>query len=580
MAAARADAAEVHRAAEAHLAQELEAREDRHRGALVDAGRTAAQLQESLAQARAEVEAAQAELLAAQAEVEAAHAETASLSTDPAGTDQLRTDEVETDQNETLGGETGQNETVADETDQNGTVAGETGQNGTVGVETDQIRTEQDRTDQVDPDGPDLVDTDLVDTEVVEPDPAVRATVRPSEQEIADEVDAMFRLSVRTPPPYPSLKVVRPLIVLTAVLGLNYLIWRWIFSIHWSAWWIAVPLVVAETYSLLDSMIFGFTMWRLKRRPDPGPPPEDATVDVFITTYNEPLDLVMKTARAAQRITFPHTLWILDDGNRAELKELAGSEGIGVISRSSDWIDMPRHAKAGNLNNALMVTQGEFIVILDADQVPAPGAARPYPRVFPRRRSGGRPDAAVLRQRPEVRPARQPGAPVLRPDPAGQGRLELGLLLRLERGAAARGAAADGHPPLRARAAGPHRRRAEHLARRSSAGPARRSRPTSPPWPTRCARCSRPPASAAPSSPRKEPLADATARFQRRVHEAARRVVEQDLAESRADLSELFELVDEQIAEVDLHRRAVRGPRPPGPPRLVPAGRHRDVAAP
>jgi cellulose synthase (UDP-forming) len=172
--------------------------------------------------------------------------------------------------------------------------------------------------------------------------------------------------------PYPSQRVVRPLIVLTALLGINYIIWRWLFSVHWSVWWIAVPLVIAETYSLIDSLLFGFTMWRLKQRPDPGPPPAGATVDVFITTYNEPIELIMITARAALDITYPHTTWILDDGNRRKLREIAEAAGVGVISRSTDWIDRPRHAKAGNLNNALMVTQGEFIVILDADQVPEP----------------------------------------------------------------------------------------------------------------------------------------------------------------------------------------------------------------
>jgi cellulose synthase (UDP-forming) len=172
--------------------------------------------------------------------------------------------------------------------------------------------------------------------------------------------------------PYPSQRVVRPLIVITALLGLNYLIWRWLFSVHWSVWWISVPLVIAETYSLIDSLLFGVTMWRLKRRPTPGLPPDGATADVFVTTYNEPIDLIMVTARAAKAIRYPHTTWILDDGNRAELRERAEAEGIGFISRSSDWIDRPRHAKAGNLNNALMITHGEFIVILDADQVPYP----------------------------------------------------------------------------------------------------------------------------------------------------------------------------------------------------------------
>ncbi|MCX6407982.1 MAG: glycosyltransferase [Propionibacteriales bacterium] len=165
---------------------------------------------------------------------------------------------------------------------------------------------------------------------------------------------------------------VRLLVVLTAVLGVNYVIWRWFFSVNWPAWWIAVPLVVAETYSVIDSLLFGMTMWRAKRRPAPPDAPPDATVDVFITTYNEPLDLVQRTALAAAEIRHPHRTWILDDGNRPELAAWAEQHGIGCLHRTADWVDRPRHAKAGNINNALMATDGEFILILDADQVPTP----------------------------------------------------------------------------------------------------------------------------------------------------------------------------------------------------------------
>lgn len=166
--------------------------------------------------------------------------------------------------------------------------------------------------------------------------------------------------------------LVRVLVVLTAVLALNYVVWRWLFSVHWSAWWIAVPLVVAETYSVIDSLLFGLTVWRSKKRPDPPAPPTDATVDVFITTYDEPLDLVRGTALAALDISCPHRTWILDDGGRRELAAWAQENGIGCVHRSADWVDRPRHAKAGNINNALMSTDGEFILILDADQVPSP----------------------------------------------------------------------------------------------------------------------------------------------------------------------------------------------------------------
>lgn len=164
----------------------------------------------------------------------------------------------------------------------------------------------------------------------------------------------------------------RLIVVLTIALGVNYIAWRWAESLNWDAWWIAVPLVAAETYSLIDVVLFGMTVWRLKLRDGAPPAPAGATVDVFITTYNEPLDLVMTTALAAKRIRHPHSTWILDDGARPELRDLAAQHGLGYVTRSEDWKDMPRHAKAGNLNNALMVTEGEFLLILDADQIPEP----------------------------------------------------------------------------------------------------------------------------------------------------------------------------------------------------------------
>ena len=165
----------------------------------------------------------------------------------------------------------------------------------------------------------------------------------------------------------------RLVVVLTVLTGLNYIAWRWMSSLNWDAWWIALPLVAAETYSLIDVMLFGMTVWNLKIRKGAPEPPHDATVDVFITTYNEDLDMVLTTALAAQKISHPHSTWILDDGARPELKALCEQHGLGYVTRSEDWTkDLPRHAKAGNLNNALMVTHGEFLLILDADQIPEP----------------------------------------------------------------------------------------------------------------------------------------------------------------------------------------------------------------
>ena len=165
---------------------------------------------------------------------------------------------------------------------------------------------------------------------------------------------------------------IRLLVLLTLTFGTVYVGWRWLFSVNWSNWWIAVPLVVAETYALVDAYLFGLTMWRVKERGEAPPPASDATVDVFVTTYDEPVEMVLATAVAAQAIRHPHTTWVLDDGDRPEMRAAAEAHGIGYLTRSADWTDRPRHAKAGNLNNALFLTDGEFLLILDADQVPDP----------------------------------------------------------------------------------------------------------------------------------------------------------------------------------------------------------------
>ena len=168
------------------------------------------------------------------------------------------------------------------------------------------------------------------------------------------------------------LLILRVLVIVTVVLGVNYIAWRWLFSLNWHAWWIAVPLVIAETYSLIDVSLFGLAMWRSRTREVPITVPLGTTVDVFITTYDEPIDLVMITARHARDIRYPHETWLLDDGARPELAAAAAELGVGYIKRGADWANRPLHAKAGNLNNALMTTTGELLLILDADQVPKP----------------------------------------------------------------------------------------------------------------------------------------------------------------------------------------------------------------
>jgi cellulose synthase (UDP-forming) len=167
-------------------------------------------------------------------------------------------------------------------------------------------------------------------------------------------------------------QVLRVLAVLTVVAGVVYLVWRWSATIPWDRWWIGVPLALAETSTLVALGLLGLTMSRLRRSTDAPAPVPGTTVDVFVTTHDEPLDLVMGTVTAARDIRYPHRTWVLDDGARPELAAAVAAAGVEYVQRSADWSDRPRHAKAGNLNNALFQTEGEVLLVLEADRVPDP----------------------------------------------------------------------------------------------------------------------------------------------------------------------------------------------------------------
>jgi cellulose synthase (UDP-forming) len=91
------------------------------------------------------------------------------------------------------------------------------------------------------------------------------------------------------------------------------------------------------------------------------------SVDVFITTYGEPIDTIRRTTAAAIAMHGAHLTWILDDGKSDEVRDLAEELGARYIRRLSNG-----GAKAGNVNHALSIASGEYFVIFDADFVPLP----------------------------------------------------------------------------------------------------------------------------------------------------------------------------------------------------------------
>jgi cellulose synthase (UDP-forming) len=163
---------------------------------------------------------------------------------------------------------------------------------------------------------------------------------------------------------YESLGVYRSAVVIVFVIvGIWYLCWR-IPTMSPDAPVFSAILYGAEIYGFLTAMLHLMMTWRLTVR-EPPPCPQGVSVDVYILTYNESVDLVRKTLLAATHMDCPHETWLLDDGNRPEMKALADRLEIHYLSRTENL-----HAKAGNLNNAMAHTRGDFIVIFDADHAP------------------------------------------------------------------------------------------------------------------------------------------------------------------------------------------------------------------
>lgn len=93
------------------------------------------------------------------------------------------------------------------------------------------------------------------------------------------------------------------------------------------------------------------------------------SVDVLVPTYNEQAFIIQRTIIACQNIDYPNKqVYICDDSRRPQIRELAQKLGCGYITQPDGVVN--KHAKAGNLNNAIRQTNGELITIFDADFVP------------------------------------------------------------------------------------------------------------------------------------------------------------------------------------------------------------------
>lgn len=164
------------------------------------------------------------------------------------------------------------------------------------------------------------------------------------------------------------------LVILSLTLSSRYLFWRATSTINTDSTidtTTSIILFIAELYTWLILLLGYFQIaGPLQRKTYPLPNDINVwpTVDIYIPTYNEDIGIVKTTTKAAMNIDWPKDklrIYILDDGNRDSLREFANEVDVGYISRTNNI-----HAKAGNINNAMRITNGDYLTIFDCDHIP------------------------------------------------------------------------------------------------------------------------------------------------------------------------------------------------------------------
>lgn len=188
-------------------------------------------------------------------------------------------------------------------------------------------------------------------------------------------------------------RLLRCFVALALTWSLVYIAWRLAFSANGANLALWAALLVAELYGLWNLMTLAWMTWDVPQESAADGPQQNAllgrqgsaaighrqsetptgapplSIDVYVCTYDEPLHVLEATLAGCALLPERHMTYVLDDGRRPEVAELARQWG-------ARWITRPRnsYAKAGNINHALPLTDGDLVLVLDADHVPLPDA--------------------------------------------------------------------------------------------------------------------------------------------------------------------------------------------------------------
>jgi len=217
--------------------------------------------------------------------------------------------------------------------------------------------------------------------------PAARAALPDSEP----EPQAVLPLPPSEAEKYAYVRRHQWLLTLCALVCFPPVIYTQYAIVRATGWyWLLPPFLLFTIMVMLmvaiDGFSRGFDIGEHKRivaawKPEPYP-----SVDVFLPVCGEPVDVVRNTwkhvAIMAHHYPGEVTAYVLDDGADPELKKIAQAMGFAYVVRPNrGWFK-----KAGNLKHGFDVSDGEYILLLDADFTPRPDLldeTLPYMDAFP-----------------------------------------------------------------------------------------------------------------------------------------------------------------------------------------------------
>jgi cellulose synthase (UDP-forming) len=182
------------------------------------------------------------------------------------------------------------------------------------------------------------------------------------------------------------------ILTVCTVLTFPPLVYSQVRMVEDSRWFLLyAPLMVLGTLTFLVSLIAdgvgrGFDLAEHRKIVASWLPLWYPSVDVFLPTCGEPIELLRNTWMyvAALRSVYNGKLtpYVLDDAASSEVKQLARHFGFAYATRPNrGW-----YKKSGNLRYGFHISDGDFILLLDADFAPRADLldeTLPYFALFP-----------------------------------------------------------------------------------------------------------------------------------------------------------------------------------------------------